>query len=108
MADQTYQFFTDADFKKILDTQGNIQTAVAVATNNLEWIVKNYNNQCHEIEELGKRIDQVSKNYEKLEAKYNDLRGEMIKYVGMGAGAAAVVAFVISILPWIKSALALL
>jgi SMC interacting uncharacterized protein involved in chromosome segregation len=101
MNDQpTYQFFTNEDFKKILATQGTIQTDVALAANNLKWIIENYQNQCKEIAKL-------EATCQALNEKYNSLRGDVLKYVGIGIGVMTVITLVISAinlgilrLPW--------
>lgn len=98
MADQS-QFFTDADIKTIISTQGEIKTAVAVATNNLTWIIENYKNQCKEIEGLKKDVKD-------LQDLYNNLKSEIWKYVGMGVGAATVIYLLIALFPIIKAVLA--
>ena len=66
--DPSYQFFTDEDFKKILATQGDIQKDVAVASNDLKWIIENYKNQCKELESL--KI-----TCENLKTELNNLKG---------------------------------
>jgi dsDNA-specific endonuclease/ATPase MutS2 len=105
MNEPSYQFFTDADFKKILSTQSDIQTDVAVATNDLKWIIENYKNQCREIEDIHKRIDKVLEDHELLKTKYNELKTEMWKYLGMGAGAMTVIYLLISLFPIIRTLL---
>ena len=95
MNDPTYQFFTDEDFKKILTTQGDIQKDVAVANTNLEWIVKNYQNQCKELETLKTTCDTLQK-------ELNSLKSEVWKYIGIGIGAMAVVSILVSLLPSIR------
>jgi hypothetical protein len=95
MNDPTYQFFTDEDFKKILTTQGDIQKDVAVANTNLEWIVKNYQNQCKELETL-------KATCETLKTELGNLKNEVWKYIGIGIGAMAVVSILISLLPTIR------
>jgi len=91
MVDPTYQFFTNEDFKKILSTQGDIQTDVAVANTNLKWIVENYKNQCDEFKKLQTTCDNLTD-------KYNDLRADMGKYIGIGIGLAAAISLLISLL----------
>jgi hypothetical protein len=90
-ADQTYQFVTAEDFKKLLSSQGDIKLDVAVAINDLAWIIKTYNNQCKEIEGLQNKIIDLEKNY-------NTLLGDVKKYIGIGIGAMAVISLLISLL----------
>jgi polyhydroxyalkanoate synthesis regulator phasin len=98
MAESTYQFFTDEDFKKILNTQGDIQKDVAVAANNLNWIIENYKNQCKEMEQLRTEVDN-------LKTKYNDLKAEVWKYVGVGAGAVTAIYLFIAVFQFFRSGL---
>jgi tetrahydromethanopterin S-methyltransferase subunit G len=87
----TYQFCTEEDFKRIADAQARIGTDVAVATNDLRWIIENYKNQCKEIERIQSRCDDLA-------AKYNTLKGDVMKYIGIAIGATAVISLLISLL----------
>lgn len=105
MVESSYQFFTDADFKKILDTQGNIQKDVAVAANNLNWIIENYKNQCKEIESLQTEIANIKKTHNEdidaVKKMYTDLKAEVWKYVGVGAGAVTAAGVIIMIINFV-------
>jgi uncharacterized membrane protein YukC len=92
MNDSTYQFFTEDDFKKILTTQGDIKTDVAVATNDLKWIIDNYKNQCKEIEDLKTTVE--------------NLKTDFWKYIGIGIGISITVSLFISLFPIIRALLA--
>lgn len=100
MSEPTYQIFTSDDIKKILATQSAIQIDVALAGNNLKWIVENYQNQC-------KVIDGMQQTCSKLDEKYNALKGDVIKYNGIAIGVMTVISLLITAinlgfihLPW--------
>ena len=91
MEDPTYQLFTANDIKHLLENQGDIKTSVAVANANLSAIKENFQNQC-------KNIDALQQSCSKLDEKYNALRGDVLKYTGIGIGAATVISKVVSLL----------
>ena len=87
----TYQFCTEEDFKRIAEAQTRIGVDVAVASNDLRWIIENYKNQCKEIERIQGRCDDLA-------VKYNTLKGDVMKYIGIAIGATAVISLLISLL----------
>lgn len=83
----TYHRFTDDDISKLITTQSDISANVAVAKNNIEWIVKTYNTQCEKVTTLQKEV--------------GDLKSEIWKYIGIGIGASAGISFTIAVLPYL-------
>jgi t-SNARE complex subunit (syntaxin) len=87
--------FTDDDIKKIIENQGKIQQDIAVAANNLTWIIATYKSQTEEINKLTKRVAD-------LEKLVGDMTVTIWKYIGMGAGAVLVVEIIVMALPYVK------
>ena len=112
MADGLY---TDADIKKLIETQvqsiatiatvvndiknivesqsqisANVSVAttnIAVSTTNISWIIKTYGEQCTTIDALEKEL--------------SNLKAELWKYIGIGIGVSAAISAFIALLPTI-------
>lgn len=98
MAEQkTNHYFTDDDIKEILKVQGEIQKDIAVAANNLTWMITTYTNQCTEISGL-------KDDLQKLKDKVDSITITVWKYVGMGAGAVLAIELLVMALPYIAKA----
>lgn len=88
-------YFTDDDIKQILAVQGQTKADIAVAVNDLKWIIKTYTSQCNEITELQKTIIELDR---KLDAVTNTVW----KYAGFGAGVILVVELIFMALPYAR------
>ena len=91
----TQHYFTDDDIKKISEVQGQIQTDIAVATNNLNWIITTYKSQGVEIENLKKEIGDLRK-------ELGSITITVWKYIGMGAGATVIIELIVMALPYLR------
>jgi hypothetical protein len=81
-----YHRFTDDDISKLISSQAEISSNVAVAATNIEWIVKTYNAQCEKITILQKEV--------------GDLKTTFWKYIGIGIGASTGISFTISVIAY--------
>lgn len=95
----TQHYFTDDDIKKISQVQGQIQTDIAVATNNLNWIITTYKNQGVEIESLKNKVEDLRK-------EIGNIKITVWKYIGMGAGAVIAIELFVMALPYLKGVIA--
>ena len=82
--------FTDDDIKQIVDAQTTItanlaaaSTNLAVASNNIDWIVKTYSTEYKKITDM--------------QLEVSDLKAIFWKYIGIGAGISISVSFVITL-----------
>lgn len=82
-----YHRFTDEDVSKLISSQSEISSNLAVATNNIVWIVKTYNTEYEKLTTLQKEV--------------GDLKSTIWKYIGIGLGASATISFVIAVLPYL-------
>jgi hypothetical protein len=91
MTEDSIRRFCDEDVRKLIDSQAQITTNLAVAStnlaiasNNIDWIVKTY-----------------SAEYTKLAAlqlEMNSLKTTFWKYIGIGIGASAAISFIIAVI----------
>jgi hypothetical protein len=86
MDDKTpdFHYFSDDDVRQILKVQGDIQTNIAVAANDVKWFIDTYKKQCVEIDGLKTEI-------KTLHAIIGSLKATMWKYIGIGIGIAIAV-----------------
>ena len=82
--------FTDDDIKQIVDAQTTItanlaaaSTNLAVASNNIDWIVKTYSTEYKKITDM--------------QLEVSDLKAIFWKYIGIGTGISISVSFVITL-----------
>lgn len=92
--DDSARRFCDDDVKTLIRTQAEItanlalaSTNLAVASNNIDWIVKTYSTEYKKLSDL--------------QLEMSNIKSTMWKYIGIGIGASAAISFIIAVLPYI-------